>query len=220
MRNQKQRNRYYQSLSNKIELYGQSISSKERPTSKDVRRAEEHLSTIKEYEKIFRRYQRSVNRFNTTYLQDIELPIADDTIDKRKLNKLIKEYEEWKRWRRNWVRHLGDEYLKLMKTLIDYVKYCINGIKSDTIKNPKDIRIKEHLQRATTLLNALKFWKNHRKDGLEKAKRIKANWEELMKSIQIWIFNDSDGDARREAWLLVESTITGEEVTGDWTDFE
>lgn len=211
----------YEKYYDKLAEYGQAPAEKKAfGNSKDLAYVRTKWNRIKEYVNIYKRYRRSVERFNEKYDMHATMPEMDKRMTIRTTQNLIREYEEWKKRRRNWVRSLGDEYVEEMKTLIDYVKYCITGIKSDMIKNPKDIRIKEHLVRATTLLNALKYWKKHRKDGYEKAKRIKANWDELMTSIQIWIFNDSDGDARREAWLLVESTITGEEVTGDWTDFE
>lgn len=205
MRNQKQKNRLFKSLKSKIELYGQQVSPKDKVTSRDIKRAEKKLSTLKEYDKMLRRYQKSVEGFNEKYLQNKLEPEPHNRIDQRSLKSLEKQYANWQSERGKWVGGLADEFTFMMNEYINITRDAIASLRPNI--NEAESYYHEYL-RAQALLEDLINMKKHKKDYLKKAQSMNMYKEYLEQQINIFIYYESDQKAREEAWGNIVELMT------------
>lgn len=200
--------RTYERLFNKLTLYGQQpLRPVQKPQSRDVKRLQSRLETIHHYEVIYRRYERSVRGFNEKYLQNVKMPLPHDDINKRSLAALTRGYEAWKKWRRNFVRHIpkeDEEVLKNFYALLDEV--------SGSSRFDKPSEEKRGEVRATSLFNLMN--ETLPAKGTPERKRfirhLRDIWDELKVMIDKYLYDSMTPDQRLEVWNIIVFLITGD----------
>lgn len=227
-------NRRFQKLTDYIESYGQSIGKRFYnnsviPTRSDIRRLQRKAATIHEYEKIFRRYERSVRGFNEKYGQAEEVPIPHNTIDQRTLGFLKEKYEEWKRWRRNWVRRKRrreipweddtafEAMIQIAKRAIESYRTDVNTYTGQLSANAERIisNAYDFIQR----IEGVRSTAHGSQERIDMYRQISLEWEEIEQNELTFIYSSGNLD-RMEAWNEILRIMTGRRSDIVSMDFE
>lgn len=215
--------RTYERLIKKLDLYGQApLHRIERPQTRDVKRLQTRLETIHQYDIIYRRYERSIRGFNEKYLQDIKLPQPHTRITTQTLSILNKKYEDWKRYRHNFVRRIANEPENIIRQLKGFIKDSIDFISPNPYTGQYTANEERIIGNAGRLADQiLEEWIP--KDPVERAatlRRIKRNWRFVTEQMMIVIY-DSDQRRRAQAYAMLYALITGDGTRkGQGFDFD
>ena len=156
-------------------------------TSKDVKRLQEKLSTVKEYNKIRRRFEKSVEGFNEKYFEDVKIKPEHATKDKRTLNILKENYEKWKKERQRYVRTLPKEIKEVAKNIEEMYRDIDEDIRVKAYNDQQRIDLEN--RRYTTsgdVREKLTFIKMAEK--LLRSKSVLKDWKLFVYSINRYIF--------------------------------
>lgn len=215
--------REYNKLYRKLELYGQSPTTPLlKPQRKDVTRLRQRLQTVHEYEKIYNRYIKSVSGFNEKYLQEIKLPQPHTRITTQTLETLTEKYEEWKKYRRNFVRRIANEPDNIIRQLKGFIKQSIDFIVPNPYSGQYTANEERIIGNAGRLADQiLEEWiPTDPKEKAATLRRIKRNWRFVTDQMLIIIY-DSDQRRRAQAYAMLYALITGDGTRkGQGFDFD
>lgn len=203
--------RDYMRLYNKLELYSQSPLQPTKKINKtEIERLSRRWETVNEYQKILRRYQKSVSGFNEKYLQNVNMPESSDRITQASLKALQKRYDKWKKYRRNFVRRIANEPENIVRQIEKFLNQHMDFIAPDKFTGDysnNDYRIVENLEIIRDIITS---WIPEEEPArTQSLKRIKRQWKEVTEYMNIIIY-ESKKERRAQALAMLHSIITGD----------
>lgn len=209
---QKQLKREYMKTYRRLDRFSQApIQPLSKPSKRDVERLKQRYQTVHEYEKIYRRFERSVRSFNETYRQNVRMPQPHTRIDTRTLQTLQEKYEEFKQFRRRFVRNIPREDETIFKNLMSYIDDIIavhnipNQFTGQLSYN--DERIVENALRIRFIIDQIFPKKKIRRNVA--LRRVKMYWEQITEAVKVYIYF-SDQVLVQEAFTVIVAIITGD----------
>lgn len=208
----KQAQRQYNKLYNKLELYSEApLTPIKNPKTKDIKRLQYRWETVNEYQKIYNRYKKSIIGFNEKYLQNISIPKPHDTKNKRTLKTLQRRYEEWKRYRRNFVRRVANEPENIERNLRNYFNYVRSSFTPNSVTGEYSINDQRMMTHANVLDDIVdEILGDDPDERRVRLRRIKSEWNHVEELMDIIIYNSENAQAIdiEEAWAELYFIIT------------
>lgn len=209
---QKQLKSEYMKIYRRLDKFGQApMQPLTNPWQRDVERLKQRYQTVHEYEKIYRRFERSVKSFNEIYKQNIGMPQPHTRIDSRTLQTLQQKYEEFKQFRRRFVRKIPREdetvYKNLIKLLSDVISMHNSPNRFTGTLSSNDERIIRNAYRLRDIITAIFPKRKIRRN--KSLRRIKIYWAELVEAVEAYVYG-SDQKVQEESLNVIIYIITGD----------
>lgn len=203
--------REYNKLYNRLEKYGQSPKQRlTTPWTRDIQRLQQRWLTVRTYAKVYNRFLKSVSGFNEKYEQNIKAPTPHTRITTQTLSTLITQYEAWKRFRRNFVRKIPREDIKILTEVLDRVEMIRSLRQAAAMGNKSgyDQAVANNCVSITQKILSY-FPKDNKLKRNASLRRIKSLWGEFNDSIDKYIYAYKDPEKQAEALNKIIYILTG-----------
>lgn len=202
--------REYNRLYKQMQKFDQPVGSYKTVslTKRDVENLRSRVATVKEYNKIYGRFRRSVEGFNEKYFEDVKLRNPHNLKNTRTLENLKREYERWKNERKKYVRSLPQEVKIIAKNIEDLYKEIDEKIEQRAVDFSHREILEERKNR--TYHKIRKELTVKMAEKVIRCKRIRHDWKFFVFNIDRYIFYSGQDapSVRAEAYALFVAILT------------